>query len=266
MVARPVAENRMTDAPDAPVAVRTRRSALLREAGMLLLALAGVAIAGRLAVWQFDRAAQKLAMQASLDARGAEPLLAAPALARGASEVPAEVDRRALVTGRWLGERTLYLDNRQMDGKVGFYVVTPMQLDGSADVVLVQRGWVARNFGQRTVLPVVASPPGPVRVEGAIAMAPSRLFEFSGAASGPIRQNLDPSAFARETGLPVLPLVLIERTTPANTGDGLERHWPPPATDVQMHYGYVFQWSAIGVGIAFLYVWFRLVRPRRRPR
>jgi surfeit locus 1 family protein len=58
--------------------------------------------------------------------------------------------------------------------------------------------------------------------------------------------------------------VIVENATPANTGDGLERHWPPPATDVQMHYGYVFQWSAIGVAIIILYVWFRLVRPRRR--
>ena len=233
---------------------------------MLLLAIAGVAIAGRLALWQLDRASQKVSMQASLDARAAEPPLDATSLARHAADVPAQVYRRIRVTGQWLGEGTLFLDNRQMDAKVGFYVVTPLRLEGSTDVVLIQRGWVARNFGQRTVLPAVPSTPGTVAVEGVIAMAPSRLFEFSGAASGPIRQNLDPATYARESGLPLLPLVIVESATPANAGDTLERHWPPPATGVQMHYGYVFQWSAIGVGIAFLYVWFRIVRPRRRPR
>lgn len=253
----------MAEAPDGPVAVRPWRATVLREAAMLLLAVAGVVIAGRLAFWQLDRASQKLSMQASLEARAAEPVLDAPGLARRAGDVPAQVYRRARVTGQWLGEDTLFLDNRQMDAKVGFYVVTPLRLAGSTDVVLVQRGWVPRNFGQRTVLPAVASPPGTVAVEGVIAMAPSRLFEFSGAASGPIRQNLDPTTYGRETGLPLLPIVIVESATPANAGDGLERHWPPPATGVQVHYGYVFQWSAIGVGIAFLYVWFRIVRPRR---
>lgn len=256
----------MVDVPDGPVGRRPWRSTVLREAAMLLLAFAGVAIAARLALWQFDRAAQKLSMQASLDARGAEPMLDAAALARRPADVPAQVDRRARVSGEWLSGRTLFLDNRQMDAKVGFYVVTPLRLDGSTDVVLVQRGWVPRNFGQRTALPAVPDPPGRVAVEGTIAMAPSRLFEFAGAASGPIRQNLDPASLARETGLPLLPLVIVEHATLANAGDALERHWPPPATDVQMHYGYVFQWSAIGVGIAVLYVWFRIVRPRRRPR
>jgi surfeit locus 1 family protein len=33
-----------------------------------------------------------------------------------------------------------------------------------------------------------------------------------------------------------------------------------------MHYGYAFQWFAIGTMIAFLYVWFRIVRPRQSRR
>ena len=112
----------------------------------------------------------------------------------------------------------------------------------------------------------MASRPGRVTVEGSVEAAPPRLFEFSAAASGAIRQNIDPVSFARETGLPLLPLVIVEDATPANAGDGLERNWSPPATDVQMHYGYAFQWFAIGAGIVFLYVRFRIVRPRERRR
>ncbi len=46
--------------------------------------------------------------------------------------------------------------------------------------------------------------------------------------------------------------------------DGLVRHWPAPATDVQKHYGYAVQWFAIAAGIVFLYVWHRFIRPGRR--
>ncbi len=249
---------------DESQAIRPR--APWREAIVLLAALAGVALALRLGVWQLDRASQKLALQASLEARAGEPPLVGLALARRAGDVPGQVFRHVRLTGRWVTEHTVFLDNRQMDGKVGFFVVTPLRLEDSREAVLVQRGWVARHFDQRTVLPTIVTSPGRVEVEGSVALAPSRMFEFSAAASGPIRQNIDLSPFALEAGLALLPLAVIERSTETNSHDGLERHWPPPATDVQKHYGYAFQWFAIGAVIAFLYVWFRIVRPRQRRR
>ncbi len=233
---------------------------------VLCAALLSVAVAARLGVWQLDRAAQKEALQASLEARAQLPPLAAEALARRREDVAAETYRRVRLGGRWVAEHTVFLDNRQMQDKVGFFVVTPLRLDGSGDVVLVQRGWAARNFDHRTALPAIETPAGHVDIEGTVATAPGRLFEFSGAASGAIRQNVDPVSFAQETGLAVLPLSIQESATPANARDGLERNWPPPATGVQMHYGYAFQWFAIGAVIAFLYVWFRIVRPRQRRR
>jgi surfeit locus 1 family protein len=231
---------------------------------VLVAAVACVALAGRLGVWQLDRARQKETLQARLEARGNEPLLAAAALARKAGDVPAQTYRRVRLAGHWIATHTVFLDNRQMQDQVGFFVVTPLQLDASHDVVLVQRGWVARNFSDRAKLPAVATPPGAVEIEGIVATAPARLFEFSAAASGVIRQNIDPVSFAQETGLALLPLAVVESATPANAHDGLERHWPPPAINVQVNYGYAFQWFAIGAVIAFLYVWFRIVRPRQR--
>ena len=237
-----------------------------RDALVLLAALASVSLAVRLGIWQLDRAAQKIALQASLEARAGEPALSGPALARRVDEVPAQAFRRVHLVGRWVPERTVFLDNRQMDAKAGFFVVTPLLLDGSREAVLVQRGWVPRRFDRRAALPAIVSAPGAVEVEGSVASAPSRMFEFSAAASGPIRQNVDAASFARETGLDLLPLAVIESANGSNSHDGLERHWPPPATDVQTHYGYAFQWFAIGTVIAFLYVWFRILRPRRRRR
>ena len=237
-----------------------------RKAVVLVATLAAVALALRLGVWQLDRAAQKVALQAALEARGREPPLAAGDLARDAEAVARQAFRRVRLAGAWVGERTVYLDNRQMDGKVGFFVVTPLRLEGGRESVLVQRGWVARNFDQRTLLPAVATPPGRVEVAGRVAAAPSRMLELDAAASGPIRQNVEVASFARETGLELLPLAVIEDATSSPSHDGLERHWPPPATDVQKHYGYAFQWFAIAAAIAVLYVWFRIVRPRQRRR
>ncbi|MEO8923785.1 MAG: SURF1 family protein [Caldimonas sp.] len=242
----------------APAAARARN--LL----VLLAALASVVLAFRLAFWQLGRATQEETLQSQLVARESEPPLAASALARRPEDSAAQTYRRVDLVGHWLAERTVFLDNRQMQGKVGFFVVTPFLLDASNDAVLVQRGWVGRNFSDRTALPSLVTPSGRVPLHGTVALAPARLFEFTAAASGPIRQNVDPASFAREIGLAVLPLAIVESATPANAHDGLERHWPAPATNVQMHYGYAFQWFAIGSVIAFLYVWFRIPRPRQR--
>ena len=46
--------------------------------------------------------------------------------------------------------------------------------------------------------------------------------------------------------------------------DGLARDWPAPATGVETHHGYAFQWFALSALITGLYVWFQLIRPRRR--
>ena len=227
---------------------------------ILVAALAAIALTARLGYWQLDRASQKTTLQAALDARSLLPPLDDRSLARTPADADAQHFRRVVLHGRWLADRTVFLDNRQMDGRVGFFVVTPLALEG-AGAVLIERGWVARDFADRTVLPQIATPTTPVTVEGALAPSPSRLFEFEGAASGPIRQNLDIASFGRESGLDLLPLSVLQHDAVGAAPDGLARHWPPPATDVQKHYGYAAQWFAMAVGIAFLYVWHRFIRP-----
>jgi surfeit locus 1 family protein len=232
-----------------------------RAVVVALAALAGIALATRLGFWQLDRAQQKVALQTSLDERMREPVLEQAQLARTHGAAEAQHQRRVVLRGRWVADRTVYLDNRQMQGRVGFFVVTPLALEPGPGAILVERGWAPRSFTERDALPRVTTPSGTVTVEGTLAGSPSRLFDFAGAASGPIRQNLDIGSFGRETGLALLPLSVVQRDTPDATVDGLLRHWAAPATDVQKNYGYAVQWFAIAAAIAFLYVWHRFIRP-----
>jgi surfeit locus 1 family protein len=159
----------------------------------------------------------------------------------------------------------VYLDNRQMDGRPGFFVLTPLLLDdGSA--VLVQRGWLPRDFQDRSRVAALPTPDGVVELLGRIAPPPARLYEFDGNQAGPIRQNLDLGAFARETGLALRPLTLLLADSPAVAGDGLKRDWPAPAFGAAKNRGYAAQWFGLSALIVVLYVWFQLVQPRRRTR
>lgn len=230
---------------------------------VLVAALLGAGVTARLGVWQLDRAAQKNALQAGLDERRVLPPLPAEQLATTAEHALAQHHRGIVLAGRWIADHSIYLDNRQMNGRPGFYVVTPLLLaDGTA--VLVQRGWLPRDAAERTRIVAPATPAGPVQVAGRIAPPPGRLYEFAGAASGPIRQNLDLVAFGQELRLPLRPLSVVQEDGPLTPDDSLLRQWPRPAADVHKHYGYAFQWFALATLILGLYVWFQLIRPRLR--
>jgi surfeit locus 1 family protein len=239
-----------------------RRSPL----AVALAALIGVAGTAALGAWQLDRAAQKQSLQHLLEARAAMPEVGGGVWGRPptSADAPDQHYRRVRLTGRWIAHATVFLDNRQMNGRPGFFVVTPLRLLGSGEAVLVLRGWSPRDFTDRARVPDVPTPAGDVEIVGHIAPPPARLYEFAGSASGPIRQNLALESYSREAGMPLKPLSVMQDDAAA---DGLLRQWPRPAVDVHKHYGYAFQWFALCALMAGLYVWFQLVRPwlQRRP-
>ena len=223
-------------------------------------AVLGVAITLSLGFWQWGRAAQKIALQAAIDERKSLPALDHRALL--ATEKIADLHHRPIVLrGRWEPRHTVFLDNRQMAGRPGFYVVTPLRLAGTDLAMLVQRGWVPRDFVQRDRLPAIDTPAGEVEVRGRIAPPPAKLYELGEAAPGPIRQNLDLAAFRAETGLALVEGSVQETGAPSQ---GLQREWPQVATGVDKHYGYAFQWWALSALITLLYAWFQFIAPRRR--
>ncbi len=243
----------------------TQRRPGLRFWLVSLAALAGFAVTLSLGFWQLSRAAQKEALQAAIKAQNGLPALNMSAFGPGRDLAPL-VHRNAVLRGTWLAAQTVFLDNRQMDGKPGFFVMTPLRLESSGGVLLVQRGWVQRNFTDRAQLPQVPTPQGVVEVAGRIAPPPSKLYEFNAAAAGPIRQNLDLAGFRVETGLPLLDVSLLQTGKTGGEADGLQRDWPEANLGVAKHYGYAFQWWGLAALIATLYVWFQIVRRIRNRR
>ncbi len=248
-----------------------------------LAAIAMLAATVSLGRWQLSRAAQKEALQAQIEARkNLPPLSEGEFLALDpATEA---MHRPVRLRGLWLAPHTVYLDNRQMHGIPGFYVLTPFAIEDSNRTVLIQRGWVQRNFTDRAQLAPIQTPSGLVDVTVRIAPPPAHLLELgkeapapgaTSAAAGstgsagssgssPIRQNLDLEAFRSETGLPLRTDVSLLQTGPAS--EGLQRDWPVPALGIEKHYGYAFQWFGLAALVVILYVWFQLIAPYRRAR
>ncbi|RYF81200.1 MAG: SURF1 family protein [Comamonadaceae bacterium] len=263
-----------------------------------LAALATLAITVSLGRWQLSRAAQKEALAASIEAQQAHPALDLAGL-QAVEDIKTEMHRLVRLRGLWLPTQTVYLDNRQMHGRPGFYVLTPFALEGVEQTFMVQRGWVPRNFVDRAQLPPVETPAGLVELQARIAPPPAQLFQLgkeeagtpvqavappatagadadadgaaaaaadavAAAAPGPsrIRQNLELQAFRSETGLPLRTDLSLLQVGPAS--EGLDREWPAPALGIEKHYGYAFQWFGLATLVTLLYVWFQFIAPRRR--
>jgi cytochrome oxidase assembly protein ShyY1 len=216
----------------------------------LVLVALGIALGN----WQVRRAAEKTALQARLTQRAALP----PVVLDGTPVDPAAIEyRRVSVTGEFVPGWPLFLDNRPLDGRTGFVLLMPFTIAATGKVVLVARGWLARDPAVHDRVPHVATPAGRRTIEGLAVLHPARVMELGKAPPpepGAIVQNVDPAGFARASGLSVLP-VLVEQTSVDGTGAPAAepvRKWPAPAVDVDRNKGYAFQWYALAA-MAFLF-------------
>ena len=230
---------------------------------ILVASLALSALTLRLGFWQLGRAQYKESLHAQQVAQRARaPLHTADVLQP--SDAADHVHRAVQVQGEWVGAATVFLANRTMQGKVGFWVLTPLRLRGD-EAVLVVRGWAPRDVISSDRLPPVQTPSGAVQVQGHWEAPPSQMLELAHttphSASGfaPLRQNVDLSSLARETGLQLLGTVW--QIGPPS--EGLWRDWPPILTGADKNRAYALQWFALSALSAGLFIWFQIFRKRR---
>lgn len=224
-----------------------------------LVSLGLIVLGLSLGQWQLGRAHQKEAMAAqrlsaqSLTVVGNDQALADMARAD-------RLYRAVVLRGRWLPEKAHYLDNRSMDGRVGFVLAAPFRLEPQGQVVLVQRGWLPRNFLDRLDVPPIQLPQDVLEISARLSPWPAQHFALGDADTGLIRQNLQLEYFSSIAGF-VPHLVSFQETS--DTPDGLLRAWLSPGSGSDTHYGYAFQWFTLSALVALYYVWFQIVKRKK---
>ena len=203
-----------------------------------------------LGAWQLDRAGEKQALYDDFAAGG--EAVALHAGSRGLDELRRYAPVRA--TGTYLAERQFLLDNMVADGQAGYRVLTPLLL-GEGGAVLVDRGWVPRDFstseapaidvddGMRTATGMLDRMPRPgIALETEFGPDWPKVVQFP---------TLEELAAALELRL-VPGLLLLDRAAP----DGFRRDWRPSDFGPERHLGYAFQWFALAATLVILYlVW-----------
>lgn len=233
---------------------------------MLLAATCMTLLTVRLGFWQLGRAQQKETSHQLEMANAKLPPLEMKDFLPTPLPSEAGLQRRIHITGQWLSQWTIYLENRTMQGKPGFWVFTPLQI-APGKALLVQRGWVARDLTYTSTLPAVETPLGTVEVQGRWVPAPSIMYELAKQATNPsthdgftsLRQNINVMSLSEETGLDFL--ATVQQTGTAS--EGLQRDWSSSLSGADKNRAYALQWFALATLCAGLFAWFQIIQKLR---
>lgn len=213
---------------------------------LLVLQFAG------LGVWQISRGFDKL------EAREAFGTPATWSNFHHGAEVRSYQALKA--TGRYDGAQQFLLENIILDGRYGYYVITPLELAADEPVLLVNRGWIGKSGLQPDMAALakdLALPPGRLTVHGRVGSLPRpgmRMGEPVTPSTGWPKTAVFPQAadIAAALGREVQDFVLL---LDPKDPHGFVRHWVPEEMGPGKHFGYAFQWFAMGMALAALLVW-----------
>jgi len=127
------------------------------------LTVAGMSLFSALGMWQLERAAHKEAIELKFEQRLKQPYRAMLSI----DDLDDIEYRRLLLRGRYDNARNLLVDNQLHRGRAGYYVITPLQLADSDQVILVNRGWSAWGESRDELAPIA----DPVSADGVAGIA-----------------------------------------------------------------------------------------------
>lgn len=222
-----------------------------------LVTICSIPLFIKLGCWQYSKAEQKLALQSQYDASSSHK---AEAIPDDLSHPEALRYKQVEVTGEYVKQYQILLDNQVEGETAGYHVITPLKLDGKGQMVLVDRGWIAASDNHADV-PEIEVPLGPQKVSGQLWLPSKKFYTLSPqkAVDGQwqvLWQNMDMEAYAKSVPNKVLPVVI--RMSSDNPG-GFVRHWIRPDDRIATHLGYAYQWFgfAFAAFAIYLFVGFR---------
>jgi surfeit locus 1 family protein len=214
-------------------------------------ALVFVPIFISLGFWQLQRAEDKVVIADTWEQRQLGPAVPLQALGSAPDDL---AYRRVELRGEFLQQRDLLLDNRMLQGRYGFELLTPMRLAASGQLVLVNRGWVEGDRARRS-LPQLQPVTGSQVLTGTVYVPPGEPYTLGAEAfteNGPqVLLALDMAAIEGYLGEPLFPYtVRLE----ADSSAAMTIDWPLLNTSPQKHRAYAVQWFCMAAALLLLFL------------
>ena len=227
-----------------------------------LFALCCLLLFIKLGFWQLEREEEKRTLIAGQEEKSRQLPLPAASLPSDASAggLP------TLLHGSF-DERAVYLlDNRVLDGRVGFEVLQLFNEDDGSHL-LVNRGFLPMGRTRQDLpdIPSVTVPAGGIR--GVVHVPSGEAFqletvEVSKADFPVIVQQADVAAISGVLGMTLYPYVV--RLAEGEPG-ALPRYWPDTVMQPAQHRGYAIQWFTMALAVALAWLAFSFRRREAGP-
>ncbi|MFB9868068.1 SURF1 family protein [Vreelandella sulfidaeris] len=183
-----------------------------------------------LGLWQWERAEDK---RLAIATRENAVAMTQPA------EQPAQ-GAQITLSGEYLPEHTLFLDNRTLNGHVGVAVLTPLR-DNNGQLWLIQRGFLDTGGDRKP--PQVATPSGSVTLMGEWQEA-----QAGGPLYGENREGIRLQQLSLDPWNVSLGAFSYSGWVHASQGDGiLIPWWKANTMPPSRHIGYALQWWGLAI-------------------
>jgi surfeit locus 1 family protein len=164
--------------------------------------------------------------------------------------------KHVAVTGHYLNALTMFVQNQFYNAQLGYEVLTPLQIAGQKDVVLVDRGWVKKPADAD--LPVIAPALDEQQITGNIKLVNEYQFILGENILQPnvrpiVMQKVDMKEISQMTQQSFYPFVL---RLGVNEKNGFVRDWTLTAVNPERHMGYAVQWFLMAIVLCFAYISF----------
>jgi len=230
-----------------------------------------------LGFWQLDRAEQKRQIYSFFNERQSKEVINLnnsferlshanySFIRRHGTSLDDLLWRKVIVTGSFLEDRQVLLDNQVNNGQAGYFVYTPFKVKSIDDIFLVNRGWVPVGEDRRKS-PNLIYTSGEVTIHGVLKETPRTGLLLSEDQVEKLEDNItrlqkiDINEVSKLTKIKLFennyfiqslfPYVI--RLSP-ESDHGYIRNWKLLNSGENVHIGYAFQWFAFAVTLLVIY-------------
>ena len=167
---------------------------------------------------------------------------------------------RVSVSGKWENKKQLLIDNVIHQGIAGYKVLTPLRINETNKLILIDRGWIKQNKF-RDQLPDIQIPEDFASVIGTLEQPELGLVLSDELISNnwpKISQTKNVEVISKAYTEEIFPMILLADPLLKNSLEYI-KITPTNMTPIK-HYGYSSQWFLMFIVLCCMYIWYGLSR------
>jgi surfeit locus 1 family protein len=205
----------------------------------------------RLGIWQLERAEEK---QAIVDQQQALMKQGNKRINKSLSLDEVFEYQNAVVTGKFLTDKVIFLDNKPYKGVHGYHVITPLKIANTEEYILVNRGWVPMRTHRKN-LPKIETSGETQLIKGMIKF-PSSQFKLGEGINEnnqwPWRiQWLEIEAVEKQLGVNLLPFIVLQES---EENSKFIRDWQIIVSPPEKNMSYAVQWFSFAIVLLIIFI------------